>query len=87
MLYLFLSCVRDWIKKKLNKVDRLDTLEGYVKLILRSSNNPEKFSVFLVGNGIIFDYQNWFPYFYIKNANTMECLTRKKLVKYQLRNF
>jgi len=80
----FLPRDRDFelIKKKLKKVDRLYTSEDYVELILRSSNNSDKFLVFLVDNSIIFDYQNWFPYFYIKNTNAIECLTRKQSVKY-----
>jgi len=70
----FLPCDRDFalIKKQLNRVDQLYTLEEYVELILKSSRNPEKFSVFLVDKSMILDYQMWFPQFYIKNMNELE---------------
>jgi len=79
----FLPCDRDFvlIKKQLNKVDRLYTLEDYVELILKSSRNPEKLSVFLVDKSMIYDYQMWLPQFYIKNTNALECLSRNKTFK------
>lgn len=78
-----MPCDRDFalIKKQLNWVDRLYTLEEYVELILKSSRNPETFSVFQVDKSMIYDYQMWFPQFYIKNTNALECLSRNKTFK------
>lgn len=79
----FLPCDRDFalIKKQLNRVDRLYTLDEYVELIIKSSKNPEKFLVILVDKSMIYDFQIWFPQFYIKTTNALECLSRNKTFK------
>lgn len=60
------------IKRKVKKSDRLYTIDEYVNIISSSSDNPDKFKIVLVDSTTIFDFQNWYQQYFIKQTNAFE---------------
>lgn len=60
------------IKRKVKKSDRLYTIDEYVNIISSSSDNPDKFKIVLVDSTTIFDFQNWYQQYFIKQKNAFE---------------
>lgn len=70
----FMPCDRDFglIRRQLNKHERFYTLDEYIKIISKASNNPQKFSIVEVTKDFIFDFNNWWSNFYKKKCLSVE---------------
>lgn len=72
----FLPCDRDFgiIKRKLNKVDRVNTLLEYVEHIV-TSTTKQKFMVHVIDQSDIRDFKTWWTKLYKKNVVSVESMS------------